>query len=68
MLGAITARLLLEAEPDLVYTCTGVMEIALPLGFSKAANFSRFFSKHKRFAPTRFREEALRQLSRESGG
>ena len=67
-LGAINARLLLEAERDLVYTFIGVKEIALSLGFSDAAYFSRFFSKHKRCIPTQFREQAHRQLSREKAG
>jgi AraC family transcriptional activator of pobA len=67
-LGAINARLLREAERDLVYTFIGVKEIALSLGFSDAAYFSRFFSKHKRCTPTRFREQAHRQLGREKAG
>ncbi len=62
--GAINARLLLEAERDLVYTFIGVKEIALSFGFSDAAYFSRFFSKQKRCTPTQFREQAQRQLSR----
>ena len=67
-LGAINARLLLEAERDLVYTFIGVKEIALSLGFSDAAYFSRFFSKHKRCTTTQFREQAHRQLRREKAG
>ena len=67
-LGAINARLLLEAERDLVYTFICVKEIALTLGFSDAAYFSRFFSKHKRCTPTRYREQAQRQLRREKAG
>ena len=64
-LGAINTRLLVEAERDLFYTFMGVKEIALSLGFSDAAYFSRFFSKHKRCTPTQFREQAQRQLRRE---
>jgi AraC family transcriptional activator of pobA len=67
-LGAINARLLLEAERDLVYTFIGVKEIALSLGFSDAAYFSRFFSKQKRCTPTQFREQAHQQLIREKAG
>ncbi len=67
-LGAISARLLLEAERDLVYTFIGVKEIALSLGFSDAGYFSRFFSKHKRCTPTQFRQQAQRQLNRENAG
>ena len=59
---------LLEAERDLVYTFIGVKEIALSLGFSDAGYFSRFFSKHKRCTPTKFREQAHRQLRREKAG
>jgi len=64
-LAAINARLLLEAERDLVYTFIGVKEIALSLGFSDAAYFSRFFSKQERCTPIQFREQAHRQLRRE---
>ena len=67
-LGAINARLLLEAERDLVYTFIGVKEIALSLGFSDAGYFSRFFAKHKRCTPTRFREQAHRHFRREKMG
>jgi AraC family transcriptional activator of pobA len=66
-LDAINAQLLLNAECDLVYTFIGVKEIALSLGFSDAAHFSRFFSKHKRCAPTQLRERAHRRLGREKG-
>ena len=67
-LGAINARLLLEAERDLVYTFIGIKEIARSLGFSDAAYFSRYFSKHKRCTPTRFREQAQRQFRQERAG
>ncbi|MBE0619364.1 MAG: helix-turn-helix domain-containing protein [Burkholderiales bacterium] len=67
-LGAINARLLLEAERDLVYTFIGVKEIALSLGFSDAAYFSRFFAKQKRCTPTQFREQAQQALRREQAG
>jgi AraC family transcriptional activator of pobA len=66
--GAINARLRLEAERDPVYSFIGVREIALSLGLSDAAYFSRFFSKHKPCAPTQFREQACRQLRREKAG
>jgi AraC family transcriptional activator of pobA len=44
--GAINARLRHEAARDPVYSLIDVREIALSLGFSDAACFSRFFSKH----------------------
>lgn len=49
--GAINARFRLEAARDPVCSFIGVREIALSLGVSDAACFSRFFSKHKRCAP-----------------
>jgi len=66
--GAINARLRLEAERDPVYSFKGAREIALSLGSSDAACFFRFFSKHKRCAPTQFREQSRRQLRREKAG
>jgi hypothetical protein len=66
--GAINARLQLEAERDPVCSFIGVREIALSLGSSDAACCSRFLSKHKRCAPTQFREQARRQLRREKAG
>lgn len=67
-LGAINARLLLDAERDLVYTFIGVKEIALSFGFSDAAYFSRFFSKHKRCTPIQFREQVYQRLRQEMVG
>ena len=66
--SAISARRRLEAEGDPVYRFIGVGKIALSLGFSDAARYSRFFSKHKRCAPTQFREQLCRQLRREKAG
>ena len=65
-LGAINARLMLEAERDLVYTFIGVKEIALSLGFSDAGYFSRFFAKQRHCTPTQFRAKAQRQLRKET--
>jgi AraC family transcriptional activator of pobA len=62
-LQAIHARLLLEAERDLAYTSLSVKEIALTLGFSDAAYFTRFFAKQRGRAPTEFRRAAREHLA-----
>lgn len=64
-LGVINSRILLEAERDLIYTALGIKAIALSLGFSDAAYFTRFFAKHARRTPTEFRRDAHRQLTRD---
>ena len=61
-LGALHARLVLEAKRDLAYTLLSVKEIALTLGFADAAYFTRFFAKETGLAPSAFREAARRQL------
>ena len=55
-----------SARGAVVYTFIGVKEIALPLAFSDACCFSRFFSQHQRCTPTQFRERAQQQLRRET--
>jgi AraC family transcriptional activator of pobA len=63
-LGALHARLVLEAKRDLAYTILSIKEIALTLGFADAAYFTRFFTKETGLAPGAFREAARRQLGR----
>lgn len=63
-LGALHARLLLQAKRDLAYTLLSVKEIALELGFADAAYFTRFFTRATGLAPTEFRDAARRQLGR----
>lgn len=67
-LGALHARLMLEARRDLAYTLLSVKEVALTLGFSDAAYFTRFFARHAGMAPSEFREAARRQMKRRSSG
>lgn len=62
-LGALHARLSLQARRDLAYTSLSVKEIALALGFADAAYFTRFFTRATGVAPTAFREAARRQLA-----
>jgi AraC family transcriptional regulator, transcriptional activator of pobA len=62
-LGVINSRLLVEAKRDLAYSSLSVKEIALTLGFSESAYFSRFFTKHTGVSPMAFREVIRRQLA-----
>lgn len=62
-LSVINSRLLVEAKRDLAYSSLSVKEIALTLGFSEAAYFSRFFAKHTGVSPTGFREAIRLQLA-----
>ena len=54
-LGAINARLLLEAKRLLVFTSLGVKEVAAELGFADHAYFSRFFQREAGVSPSAFR-------------
>lgn len=65
-LGVINHRLLIEAKRDLAYSSLSVKEIALTLGFSDPAYFSRFFTKQARLSPTAFRELARQRLARDA--
>lgn len=62
-LDLINARLVREAERDLVYTVQPVKQIAAFLGFQDEAYFSRFFRKHTGMSPRAFRVQMLGQLS-----
>lgn len=55
-LGVLHARLVLEAQRDLAYTAMSVKEIALDLGFSDAAYFTRFFLRQTGITPTAWRQ------------
>jgi AraC family transcriptional activator of pobA len=66
-LGVIQNRLLVEAKRDLAYTLLSVKEIALTLGFSDAAYFTRFFTQHAGHAPSEFRRAAHRRLAGRRG-
>jgi AraC family transcriptional activator of pobA len=64
-LGVINNRLVMEAKRDLAYSSLSVKEIALTLGFSDPAYFSRFFTKQTRHSPTDFRALARASLTQE---
>nr|WP_259371998.1 AraC family transcriptional regulator [Caldimonas mangrovi] len=61
-LGALHARLMLEAKRDLAYTRLSVKEVALTLGFADAAYFTRFFTQRTGMSPSEFRAAARRQM------
>ena len=54
-LGVIQARLLAEAQRQLLYTSMSVAEVGYGLGFDDPAYFSRFFSRHMSQAPSSYR-------------
>ena len=64
-LGVINNRLVMEAKRDLAYSSLSVKEIALTLGFSDPAYFSRFFTKQTRHSPTDFRALTRASLTQE---
>lgn len=67
-LDVINARLLHEAQRDLVYTHLPIKQLAAELGFEDDAYFSRFFRKHLGISPTAFRSRALQSMQAASGG
>lgn len=54
-LGVLHARLTLEAQRELAYTAMSVKQVALGLGFTDAAYFTRFFLRCSGHTPTRWR-------------
>lgn len=62
-LDVVNARVLHEAERELVYSILGVKQIAGLLGFADEAYFGRFFKKHTGRTPTEFRAAAIERLS-----
>ena len=62
-LDVINARLLHEAQRDLVYTSSSIKQLAGELGFEDDAYFSRFFKRHTGLSPREFRAQALAQLA-----
>lgn len=62
-LDVINARLVNEAERELVYSILGVKQIAGLLGFADDAYFGRFFRKQTGRTPTEFREAARLRLA-----
>jgi AraC family transcriptional activator of pobA len=61
-LDVINARLMHEAERDLIYTSVPIKQLAGFLGFEDEAYFGRFFRKHAGMTPKEFRLKALARL------
>lgn len=62
-LDVVNARVVHEAERELVYSTIGIKQIAGLLGFSDDAYFGRFFRKHTGSTPTEFRQAARLRLA-----
>lgn len=62
-LDVVNARVVQQAERELVYSTLGIQQIAETLGFADDAYFGRFFKKHTGRTPTEFRQAAHHQLS-----
>lgn len=62
-LDVINARLIHEAQRELIYTHLPVKQLAAELGFEDDAYFSRFFRKHTGMSPKAFRAQALSTLN-----
>lgn len=61
-LDVINARIVHEAQRDLVYTSTTIKQLAAALGFEDEAYFSRFFRKQTGQTPKEFRAAALARM------
>lgn len=59
----VNARILHEAQRELVYSSDGIKQIAHWVGFVDEAYFTRFFRKHMGLTPSEFREQALRTMN-----
>mgnify|MGYP000081224973 FL=1 len=59
----VNARILHEAQRELVYSTDGIKQIANLVGFVDEAYFTRFFRKHTGLTPTEFRARALASMS-----
>lgn len=61
-LDVINARIIHEAQRDLVFTISSIKQLADTLGFVDEAYFGRFFRKHTGLAPREFRAKALQTM------
>jgi AraC family transcriptional regulator, transcriptional activator of pobA len=62
-LAVVNARVLHEAQRELVYSSIGIQQIAALLGFADEAYFGRFFRKHTGHTPSEFRRLARARLA-----
>lgn len=66
-LDVINARVINEAQRDLVYTSNSVKQLASALGFEDEAYFARFFRKQTGLTPKEFRSKALSEMGVSNG-
>lgn len=66
-LEVINARIIHEAQRELVYASISIKQVAATLGFVDEAYFGRFFRKHTGMSPKQFREEGLAHLADPQG-
>ena len=59
----VNARVVHEAQRELIYSSLSVKQIAAVLGFEDEAYFGRFFKKHTGHRPTEFRVLGRQRLS-----
>jgi AraC family transcriptional activator of pobA len=64
-LEVINARIIQEAERELVYTSISIQQLASELGFEDDAYFTRFFKKHTGVSPKIFRANYLKKINNE---
>jgi AraC family transcriptional activator of pobA len=67
-LDVISARVIHEAQRELVYTTSSIKQLADALGFVDEAYFGRFFRKHTGLRPREFRVKALSAMLHSEGG
>ncbi|WP_342620918.1 helix-turn-helix domain-containing protein [Rhodoferax sp. GW822-FHT02A01] len=58
-MDVINARVVHEAQRDLVYTISSIKQLSFSLGFADETYFGRFFRKHTGRSPREFRAQAL---------
>ncbi|MEO8297538.1 MAG: helix-turn-helix domain-containing protein [Burkholderiales bacterium] len=61
-LEVVNARVVHEAQRELVYSSLSIKQIANLLGFADEAYFSRFFKKHTQQRPSDFRDMARHRM------
>lgn len=61
-LDVVNARIVHEAQRELVYTVSSIKQLADALGFADEAYFGRFFRKHTGQSPREFRARALKAM------
>lgn len=66
-LDVINARLVHEAQRELIYATNSIKQLADSLGFADETYFGRFFRKHTGVSPREFRAKALEAMLQPEG-